>query len=126
MRWGIPGVGYKNLSKMSGKTETTSNHGWRVAIYINKRHYSWIVLNLQPLLIIKCGFLFILYRGARMKIGAQIEQIRISENIPIFIMCNILSIETELEYHQIIIGRTSLTTYQKIMFVVNTCRALDI
>ena len=56
MRWGIPGVRYKNLSKMSGKTETTSNHGWRVAIYINKRHYSWIVLNLQPLLIIKCGF----------------------------------------------------------------------
>ena len=70
--------------------------------------------------------MFILYRGARMKIGAQIEQIRISENIPVFVMCNILSIETELEYHQIIIGRTSLTTYQKIMFVVNTCRALDI
>lgn len=65
-------------------------------------------------------------RGARMKIGTQIEQIRISENIPVYAMCDILSITTELEYHKIVTGRIHLTTYQKIMFVINTCHGLDI
>lgn len=61
-----------------------------------------------------------------MNIGAQIESIRISESIPVFAMCDILAIGTELEYHHIITGRVSLTTYQKIMFVFHTRHALGV
>ncbi|MBQ8368026.1 MAG: hypothetical protein IJX43_03145 [Alphaproteobacteria bacterium] len=61
-----------------------------------------------------------------MRTGRQIEIARQKHSIPIFQMCNILAIGTELEYHKIISGRVQLTTYQKIMFVCATGIALDI
>ena len=32
--------------------------GWRVVNILNKQRYSWIDVNLQPLLFFKCGFIF--------------------------------------------------------------------
>ena len=55
-----------------------------------------------------------------MRIGHQIEAARQKLGIPVFKMCDILAIETELEYHKITTGWVSLTTYQKIMFVAMT------
>ena len=55
-----------------------------------------------------------------MRIGHQIETTRQKLGIPVFKMCDILAIETELEYHKITTGWVSLTTYQKIMFVAMT------
>ena len=55
-----------------------------------------------------------------MRIGHQIEATRQKYKIPIWLMCNIFAVETELEYHKIITGRVQLTTYQKIMFIAIT------
>ena len=55
-----------------------------------------------------------------MRIGHQIETTRQKLGIPVFKMCDILAIETELEYHKITTGWVSLTTYQKIMFIAMT------
>ena len=55
-----------------------------------------------------------------MRIGHQIEATRQKLGIPVFKMCDILAIETELEYHKITTGWVSLTTYQKIMFIAMT------
>ena len=55
-----------------------------------------------------------------MRIGHQIEAARQKLGIPVFKMCDILAIESTLEYHKITTGQVSLTTYQKIMFVAMT------
>lgn len=61
-----------------------------------------------------------------MRIGHQIEATRQKLGIPVSQMCDILAIETELEYHKITTGWVLLTTYQKIMFVAMTEYPLEI
>lgn len=61
-----------------------------------------------------------------MRIGHHIEATRQNLEIPVFKMCDILVIETELEYHKITTGWLSLTTYQKIMFIAATERPLEL
>ena len=52
-----------------------------------------------------------------MSINREIENYRKIHNIPVFIMCNILNIETEMMYHKIKSGKIELDLYQKISFV---------
>ena len=47
-------------------------------------------------------------------------------NIPVFIMCNILNIETEMMYHKIKSGKIELDLYQKISFVEFTETPLNL
>ena len=49
--------------------------------------------------------------------GRDIEKFRQEHNLPIFIMCNVLGIVAELEYHKIITRRKYLTVFQQISFV---------
>ena len=53
-----------------------------------------------------------------MKAGFQIEQFRVRHNLPIYVMCDILAISSESEYYQIAHCRTTLTLYQKMMFII--------
>ncbi len=86
-----------------------------------------IVFELQPLLFFSNAVFYLSNtQGLIMKLGSQIEKIRIELNIPIYIMCNILNISSELEYHNICNGSTELTTWQKCMFIIETQHPLDL
>ena len=60
-----------------------------------------------------------------MKAGFQIEQFRVRHNLPIYVMCDILAISSESEYYQIAHCRTTLTLYQKMMFIIFAHQSLD-
>ena len=45
------------------------------------------------------------------------EKFRQEHNLHIFVMCNVLGIVTELEYHKIIAYRKRLTVFQQISFI---------
>ena len=49
--------------------------------------------------------------------GRDIEKFRQEHNLHIFVMCNVLGIVTELEYHKIIAYRKCLTVFQQISFI---------
>ena len=51
-----------------------------------------------------------------MTLGAEIEQIRIKCNMPLFIAYDVFSTDMA-GYHQIITGRCSPTIFQLIMFI---------
>ena len=61
-----------------------------------------------------------------MSINREIETYRKIHNIPVFIMCNILNIETEMMYHKIKSGKIELDLYQKISFVEFTKTPLNL
>ncbi|MEE1029562.1 MAG: hypothetical protein UIC65_00900 [Alphaproteobacteria bacterium] len=61
-----------------------------------------------------------------MSINREIENYRKIHNIPVFIMCNILNIETEMMYHKIKSGKIELDLYQKISFVEFTKTPLNL
>lgn len=61
-----------------------------------------------------------------MSINREIENYRKNHNIPVFIMCNILNIETEMMYHKIKSGKIELDLYQKISFVEFTKTPLNL
>lgn len=61
-----------------------------------------------------------------MSINREIENYRKIHNIPVFIMCNILNIETEMMYHKIKSGKIELDLYQKISFVEFTKMPLNL
>ena len=61
-----------------------------------------------------------------MSINREIENYRKIHNIPVFIMCNILNIETEMMYHKIKSGKIKLDLYQKISFVEFTKTPLNL
>ena len=96
-------------------------------IYLNKQHYQLNSCD-PPTAFIFSNAVFYLSntQGLIMKLGSQIEKIRIELNIPIYIMCNILNINSELEYHNICNGTTELTTWQKCMFIIETQHPLDL
>ncbi|MBP3544915.1 MAG: hypothetical protein J6J82_01245 [Alphaproteobacteria bacterium] len=52
-----------------------------------------------------------------MTLGREIEKIRCERNIPVWYMCNIFGILTEMEYEDIIHNRVKLTPYQIISFI---------
>ncbi len=60
-----------------------------------------------------------------MSSGKRIEEIRQELKIPVYIMCNMLNIDSEIEYDRIIHGHTKLTNYQKIMVVSETRKMLE-
>ena len=49
--------------------------------------------------------------------STDIEKFRQEHNLHIFVMCNVLGIVTELEYHKIIAYRKRLTVFQQISFI---------
>ena len=55
----------------------------------------------------------------------RIEEIRQELKIPVYIMCNMLNIDSEIEYDQIIKGHKKLTNRQKIMIVSETHKILN-
>ena len=61
-----------------------------------------------------------------MSINREIENYRKIHNIPVFIMCNILNIETEMMYHKIKSGKIELDLYQKISFIEFTKTPLNL
>ena len=61
-----------------------------------------------------------------MSINREIENYRKIHNIPVFIMCNILNIETEMMYHKIKSEKIELDLYQKISFVEFTKTPLNL
>lgn len=61
-----------------------------------------------------------------MRIGQYIEYIRQKQNIPVFQMCDILMLVSELEYDDIKKGRIKPTVVQMIMFVAATHCPLDV
>lgn len=89
---------------------------------LNKQHYSWIVFNLQPLLIFNCGFCLL---GVVMHVGQRTESIRQELGIPVWQMCNILAIKTDITYFMIKTGHVDLDLYQKLVFVIITERPLE-
>ena len=89
---------------------------------MNKQHYSWIVMNLQPLLIFKRGFCLL---GVMMHIGQRIESTRQELGIPVWQMCNILALSNDIAYSTIRAGLIELDLYQKLMFVIITERPLE-
>ncbi|MBD5388725.1 hypothetical protein HDR63_00530 [bacterium] len=52
-----------------------------------------------------------------MKLGYWIEEARITANIPVYMMCNTLDLETEADYKKLIGGRDHLSIYQTIMLL---------
>lgn len=52
-----------------------------------------------------------------MTLGQEIEKIRCERNIPVWYMCNIFGILTEIEYRNIIYHHVKLNTYQIICFI---------
>lgn len=60
-----------------------------------------------------------------MRLGQEIEQVRVARGIPVFQMCNILDIATELEYHRVVCGHIQLDRYQKFMLIMCTKHAYD-
>ena len=52
-----------------------------------------------------------------MKLGYWIEEARIVANIPVYMMCNNLDLETEADYKKLIGGRDHLSIYQTIMLL---------
>lgn len=60
-----------------------------------------------------------------MSSGKRIEEIRQELKIPVYIMCNMLNIDSEIEYDQIIKGHKKLTNRQKIMIVSETHKILN-
>ncbi len=71
-------------------------------------------------------FLYMETRGKSMNVGHAIERIRISENIPLYQMCDILGLTSEMDYHKIRTGMVAPTIYQQIMVVINTRKPLEI
>lgn len=61
-----------------------------------------------------------------MQVGQYIEYIREKQNIPVFQMCNILMLVSELEYDDIKKGRIKPTVLQSIMFVAATRCPIDL
>jgi hypothetical protein len=55
-----------------------------------------------------------------MRLGQEIEQVRIAQGIPVCAMCDILAINTEKDYHDIVTGRTKPDVYQMIMLIICT------
>ena len=77
-----------------------------------------IVFELQPLFEFSERFF---YRRKTMTLGQEIEKLRREHNIPIWYMCNVFDVLTEIEYHNIIKNHVHLTIFQLIS-VIETFR----
>lgn len=60
-----------------------------------------------------------------MHIGQRIENIRQELGIPVWQMCDILAIGTDMAYFMIKTGQVEPDLYQKLMFVITTKRPLE-